>query len=521
MADETSPPGYRIRYEPYSKRVRVVFNGVTVADSRRALRVHETRLQPVFYLPRDDVRMDLAERSEYRTHCPFKGNASYWNLRVGEEIGENALWSYETPTSEAQPITDYVAFYRNRMDAWLEEDEEVEIDPITDTHAHGNPLVDWLMRDAWEASSIEELLGRLAAQLLASGAELTRVVLHVRTLHPQVMGAVHVWTPESGGVERFELEHREADEQRFLSSPFVPIFEGRGGIRRRLDGSQALDFPVLRDLARAGATDYAALPLTFSDGQIHALTLATDALGGFDVATLGHVHEILPLLSRLVEVHSQRHTARTLLDTYLGQHTGGRVLDGSIRRGDGEVIPAVIVWADLRGSTGLTERLPRQQYLQLLNHFFECTAGVVIERGGEVLKFIGDAVMAIFPLREHPDAAERALETAIEALAQVRKFNADATHAHPEMEIALALHCGEVNYGNVGVAGRLDFTVTGPAVNEVARLEGLSKSLGRAVVASGEFASLVPERLVSLGRVGLRGVSGDHEIFGLKRESSP
>ena len=197
MADEQHPEEYRIHYEPYPKRVRVVFNGVTIADSRRALRVHETRLQPVFYLPRDDVRMDLTERSEYRTHCPFKGNASYWSLRVGDEVSENALWSYETPTREAQPITEYVAFYRNRMDAWLDEDDEVEIDPVTDTHAHGNPLVDWLMRDAWEASSIAEMLGRLAGQLVASGAQLQRVVLHVRTLHPQVMGAVHRWTRET------------------------------------------------------------------------------------------------------------------------------------------------------------------------------------------------------------------------------------------------------------------------------------------------------------------------------------
>jgi adenylate cyclase len=194
------------------------------------------------------------------------------------------------------------------------------------------------------------------------------------------------------------------------------------------------------------------------------------------------------------------------------------VLDGLIRRGDGEVIPAIIWWADLRGSTGLAERLPREDYLQLLNHFFECTAGVVLERGGEVLKFIGDAVMAIFPLRQHPDAAERALDAAIESLARVRQLGADAANSDAPFAIALALHRGEVNYGNVGVAGRLDFTVTGPAVNEVARLEGLSKSLGRAVVASEPFATLIPDRLISLGRVTLRGVSGDHEIFGLESE---
>ena len=136
-----------------------------------------------------------------------------------------------------------------------------------------------------------------------------------------------------------ELSHAVNDEESFLNSPFVHIFKGRGGVRRRLEGDDVnLDFSVLRDLRDRGCSDYAAMPLTFSDGQIHALTLATDRPGGFATENLGHLHEILPLLSRLVEVHAMRRTARTLLETYLGPNTGRRVLDGLIRRGDGEVI---------------------------------------------------------------------------------------------------------------------------------------------------------------------------------------
>ena len=508
-------PDYRLSHEPCPKQVKVVFNGVTVADTRRALVVRETRLPPVYYLPREDVRMDLMTPTDYHTYCPFKGNASYWTLRVGDELAENVVWSYEDPLSDAEPIRGYVAFYRNRMDAWYEEGNEVSIDPVTDVHAHGNPFVDWLMRDAWEASSTEELLARLARQIVAEGIPLMRANLLVRTLHPQVMGAIHVWTRDDDRVERSELSHQVQEEERFLESPFAHIFEGRGGLRRRLTGPDTqLDFPILRELAEQGATDYVALPLTFSDGKTHALTLATDAPTGFEVASLGHIHELLPLLSRLLEVHLLRHTARTLLETYLGRGTGERVLDGLIRRGDGEVIPAVIWWADLRGSTALAERLPRQRYLQLLNRFFESTAGVVIEHGGEVLKFIGDAVMAIFPLHEHPDAGERALTAADEAMAAIAKANAEATDPdEPELAISLALHQGEVNYGNVGVAGRLDFTVTGPAVNEVARLESLSKTLGQPVVASAKFAELAPDRLRSLGHHKLRGVSAEQEVF--------
>ena len=512
-----STADYRIHVEPSPKRVKVVFNDVTVADSGQALVLHETRLPPVYYLPRKDVRMDLMERTDYRTHCPFKGNASYWTLNVADQSAENTVWSYEDPLPEAESLRGYVAFYRNRMDAWYEEGEEVSIDPVTDTHAHGNPLVDWLMRDAWEAATTRELVARFARQLLAVGVPVFRLNLMVRTLHPQVMGRNYVWLQARDSVEENALSHDRAQEERFLGSPFAPIFEGRGGVRRRLEGDDAqLDFPILRDLRNQGATDYVAMPLTFSDGRIHALTLSTRRPGGFETRDLGHIHEILPIVSRLVEVHVVRHTARTLLDTYLGAHAGERVLNGLIRRGDGEEIQAVIWWADLRGSTALTERLPRQQYLGLLNDFFESTAGSVIEQGGEVLKFIGDAVLAIFPLRGTPDAGERALAAVGQALKRVEQLNANRSQEDPKIELAIALHRGDVNYGNIGIPGRLDFTVLGAAVNEVARLEGLSKQIDQTVVASGTFAELVPGRLVSLGRHALRGVSGDREVFTLK-----
>jgi uncharacterized protein (DUF427 family)/class 3 adenylate cyclase len=501
-------------FEPSPVRVRVEFGGETVADSRRALVLHETRLPPVYYLPRADVREDLLEPSDYRTYCPFKGNASYWTLVVGGSRAEHAAWSYEDPLPEAAPIRGHLAFYRNRVDAWHEEGAPVLLDPAGGEGA--NPLLDWLLRDAWEATSSAELLARLARQLLTSGVPVLRMNLLVRTLHPQVMGAGHTWERERDDVETFEVPHRRHDEEIFLSSPFVPVFEGRGGLRRRLHGPDArLDFPILRELAERGATDYVALPLTFSDGRIHALTLASDAPGGFTTEHLGQLHEILPLVSRLVEVHALHHRARTLLDTYLGSHTGGRVLEGRIRRGDGEEIPAVLWWADLRGSTSLAEAMSRPEYLALLNRFFDCTAGAVIDQGGEVLKFVGDAVMAIFPSGDPPDAGERALTAAREALHRVAGLAAERGDAEAPLDLALALHHGDVSYGNVGVPERLDFTVTGPAVNEVARLEGLAKILGRRVIASAPFARLVPGRLVSLGRHALRGVSGEREVFGL------
>ena len=509
-------PRYRISVEPAPGRVQVRFNGVTVADSDRALILHETRHAPVHYLPKADVRMDLMEPSEHRTHCPFKGNASYWGLRVDERVAENSVWAYEKPLPEAEEVRGYVAFYRERMDTWYEEREETAAQPLADAHEHGNPLVDWLMREAWDAKDVGQLVYRLAHRLQAEGVELTRATLMLRALHPQVMGTVNAWTRADDNIRTIELGHADGAEERFLSSPYVPIFAGRGGVRRRLEGPDArIDFPVLEDIRAEGATDYAALPLAFSDGQIHALTLATDALGGFRTEDLGHIHEILPLLGRLVEVHSLHRTARTLLDTYLGVHTGARVLEGRIRRGDGERIPAVVWMADLRGSTTLQETLDRDVYLDLLNEFFEATAGSAIDAGGEVLKFIGDAVLAIFPIQDEPRAPYQALSAAREALARIDRFNAGPDAANGRLGMALALHIGEVNYGNIGVPGRLDFTATGPVVNEVSRLEGLCKVLGKPVVTSGAFAASVDADLVSQGRHELRGVAEPVEVFTL------
>ena len=513
--DDTGKPEYRMEFEPCPRRVTVVFNGVTVADSNDAMVLRETRLEPIYYLPVRDVRMELMQRTDYHTHCPFKGNATYWTLSVGGQSAEDVLWGYEDPLPEAEPLRGYVAFYRNRMDAWYEEDERVSIDPVTDTHAHGNPLVDWLMRDAWEATSIAELIARLARQLRSVGVPVFRINLMVRTLHPQVMGTSYVWSRESDRVEERSLTHARAQAEVFRRSPLVPVIEGRGGVRRRLVGPEArLDFPILMELRDEGATDYVAMPLTFSDGQIHVLTMASDGEDGFATHNLGHVHEILPLVSRMVEVYATRHVARSLLDTYLGMHTGTRVLDGLIQRGDGELISAVIWWGDLRGSTGLAERLSRADYLDLLNAFFEATAGSVLDAGGEVLKFIGDAVMAIFPSTDPQEAAIRALAATDETLKRLRGANAQRDSA--DLDAAIALHQGDVHYGNVGEPRRLDFTVTGPAVNEVARLEGLSKKLGAVVVASETFARLVPGRLVSLGHHNLRGVRDEREVFTLR-----
>jgi adenylate cyclase len=288
-----------------------------------------------------------------------------------------------------------------------------------------------------------------------------------------------------------------------------------------------LDYPILEELRVAGATDYVAMPIVFSDGRRSVLAFCGDRRGGFTTAELELISDMLLVLSRLLEVHASRRTAQTILETYLGQVSGKRVLNGSIRRGDGEDIDAVIWFSDLRGSTRLADVLPRPAFLQLLNDYFEAVAGAVLIHGGEVLRYVGDALLAIFPLctagsswskGDLPTAAacSLALAAAREAVARMAAFNATrADQGEPPLDFGIALHVGAVMYGNVGVEQRLEFTVVGPAANKASRLETMCKVLGRTLVISADLARLVDEPLVSLGFHDLDGVRGPDEVLTL------
>ena len=394
--------------------------------------------------------------------------------------------------------------------------------------ADANPLVDWLAHEGWDLTDPEDLIPRLAAVMVENGIPLYRVRVTLRTLHPQVVGTSYGWERATGVVETTTQPHSIVDTGTYRNSPYAPIFEGAGAIRRRLEGPDAeIDFPVLEELRDAGATDYVALPLLFSDGQINAITIAADRPGGFTGHELGQMYETLPILARRFELSAMRHTARTLLDTYLGPQTGERVLNGLIKRGDGEDIHAVIWFCDLRGSTPLANSMSRREFLDLLNDFFDCMAGAVLDHGGEVLRFIGDAALAIFPtgVSSHgvdrgcctnEEACHRAIEAAVDARQRIDDLNRRrAGEGKPPLEFGIGLHMGEVTYGNIGVPGRLEFMVVGAAANEAARLEGLTKSLGRSILVSAEFTACHAKELVSLGRHEMRGIDGPREIFTL------
>jgi len=498
-----------------------VFQGQAVADSSKVLVMYETRLAPVFYFPREDVRMDLLAKSDRRTHCPFKGNASYWTIRVGSRSAEDAAWSYEAPYDESSIVKEYVAFDWPAIDQWYADDTQIVEQPRDKVIAKDNPLVNWLVQDAWLSKSSRDLVARFSDTMIANGFPIWRLRLLVRTLNPLLFALVYTWQRDGDEVTVLELSHENLQSDKYRNSPFALVIKGEGGVRRRLEGPDAqLDFPVLEDLLALGATDYVAMPLRFSDGQLNILTLVSDQTGGFSTEELGQIYETLPTMSRLFELHALRLSSSTLLRTYLGSGAGQRVMDGLVKRGDGEDIHAVIWITDLRDSTALAASMSREDYLSLLNRYFDNVAGAVLDHGGEVLKFIGDSVLAIFaiddPDQKEPEACARALAAAVEASQQFEAVNKERAAAGSRLlDFAIGLHRGDLTYGNIGTTKRLDFTVIGSAVNEAARIESLSKTLNRQILISSAFRESVQYPMISLGHHSLRGVVGKREIFGL------
>ena len=514
--DSRSEAPYRIAVEPAAGRVRVRIEGEVVADSTSSLVMHETYLPSCCYFPKPDLSEGLLAPSPLRTFCPFKGTANHWHLRLPDRTIENGAWSYEAPLREALAVVGHVAFYPEAVEEVL---AERPLPQAEGAQIPGGALIDWLMREAWLCKTPAQLTEQFAARLLAIGMPLWRFNVSIWTLHPQLAGQRFTWLRDLDGVAESDTPHGTLRNPAYLNSPVRHVSEGLGGVRQRLDiDEQEFQFPILEELRANGGTDYVAMPLPFSDGQIQTMTLATDDPKGFSTAHLGQVFESITALSRFYEVLTLRRNATVLFDTYLGQRTRRQVLGGLTRRGDGEDIRAAILYCDLRDSTTLVGSLSRETYLDLLNDFFECATEPVLAAGGEVLKFIGDAVLAIFPLEDEngeDEAIARACRHAREAAQEIvsRLAMAPARADRPAVQCAIGVHFGDLMYGNVGAPNRLDFTVIGTAANVAARLSARCKELEQPLLLSADVARHVPEDLRSLGVQKLRHVARDLEVF--------
>ena len=514
---------YRFTFEPEAKQVSAFYQGITLADSSKVMLLQETRIAPVCYFPRADVRMDLFERSDFVTYCPFRGNAAHYSLRVGEIAADNILWSYEDPFKDSARIKDYVAFYPDQVDILYPGGQSVQPEDQS-LPAYENPLLNWLLQEAPAIASSRELTAAFARQMRSARIPLWRLGVVIPILHPQVVAFSQHWHSVTGELVELELDFETSQSSKYLNSPLVPIFEGAGGIRRRLDINEPLlDYEILRELHAEGATDWVAMPMHFSDGQINALFISSNQPGGFTTSDLGHIYEILAVLGRIYEVHTLQYKAASLLDIYLGPHAGELVLDGLIRRGDGQDIRAVIWFCDLRGSTRLAQTMSRDEFLACLNEFFDCVAGAVLDHGGQILRFIGDAALAIFPFEDELDdtdlqaSCKRAIAAAHEASSRMKSYNARrVSESVQELGYGIGLHVGNVTYGNIGTGNRLEFTVIGEAANLAARIESLCKLLGEPVLLSADFATCDPDHVVSLGEHKLQGIDEPYEIFALR-----
>jgi adenylate cyclase len=339
------------------------------------------------------------------------------------------------------------------------------------------------------------------------------------------MGRRFLWTAASG-VTTSEALFDVVETDEYRASPFAVVYQTKKPLHHRFVTDGCPDIAVLQELIADGATDYVAFPLRFSDGTTHVATWSTRQPAGFTPDQFAALEQVIAPLARVAEIRAFRRTAGNLIDTYVGHQTGERILAGKIRRGHVETLRAAIWLSDMRGFTATAERLPPQALVDLLNQYFDCQVPAIARHGGEVLKFMGDGLLAIFPLAaDGSDMAQvcaRALAGAREAAARVADLGSRRVAMRDSaIRFGLALHVGQVMYGNIGGGSRLDFTCVGPAVNLAARLEKLTARLQRTVIASAEFAAQLPQQFITVGEFAVAGFAASQTVFGLTEEPGP
>ncbi|WP_417453341.1 adenylate/guanylate cyclase domain-containing protein [Kiloniella sp.] len=386
-------------------------------------------------------------------------------------------------------------------------------------------VVDWVMAQALRDTTIEQLFEGCCLRLRSAGLPIARGYIAFRTLHP-LYSAVGLTWELGNGVKTVGMSHESSASEEWRRSPFYfMLSKDIGLLRRRLIGEGSIhDFRLMEDLRDDGYTDVLCYAIHFeetSSGDTESRgilgTWASDIKAGFsdsDIRSLIRVQNRLAVACKVI-IKSQ--IAQNISTTYLGRNAGQRVLKGQIQRGDGEKIHAVIWYSDLRNSTALADMMPEEDYLDLLNGYFESTAGAIIDNGGDVLLLIGDAVLGIFPFTEdktQAETGEMAVKAAYDAVERIKELNACACdNGKCEASFGLGLHVGNVMFGNIGLPDRLQFTTVGPAVNEVARLEALTKELGKRILMSKEFAEIAGRKCTPMGNHALRGIEETREIY--------
>lgn len=399
-------------------------------------------------------------------------------------------------------------------------------------------MAGWLAQAGLRNMPLEELVDGFGRRLNEVGLRVERMFVGANTLHPMVRARSLIWTSGEGIAQHFEFAHADIDSAQIQESPFAAMLrDGVAELRQNLGRADVLPgVPVFDELRGAGLTEWMGWVLPFGEltPQVgsptevdHAERLwlvfsaATDRPGGFSDRGVALLREVLPVFALAVKATTLRGVGHGLLAAYLGNDPASRILAGTVLRGEAQSVEAVVFFTDLRGFTALADTMPGRELIVLLDDYFNCMVPPVTAHGGEVLKFMGDGMLAAFAvvLDDRAEVCAAALSAAGEVLARVEALNVERRGAGQRAtSLDISLHVGRVLYGNVGSDTRLDFTVIGPAVNEASRIEALCEPLGQALLMSQAFAAAATasrDRLVSLGRHRLRGVREETELFGL------
>lgn len=379
----------------------------------------------------------------------------------------------------------------------------------------------WLLDPATSALDPPALLDGLAVRLAAAGLALHRISVWIPTKHPDLWGHQLTWTPEGGPVVA-RRSHEVSQSTDYVGTPAEALHNGSDStLRCRLDREPDRSrYAMLARMAEAGATDYLLASAEPRRRYGSWVSYATRRPGGFEDGQLALLRQLTPLVALHIQLLGAQFATQSLLDVYLGRNAARRVVDGEFRRGTGAEIDAALWFCDMRGFTAMSDRMPARAVVGVLDRYFEHVATPIEEHGGEILKFIGDAALAVFPIGEAraDDACRRALLAAREVLARIDRWSSG--EAGP-VRLGVALHTGRVFYGNIGGRERLDFTVIGASVNEVCRVEAMCKTLDEPLLMTSAFVAALGEsevrsEIVSLGSHALKGVAQAQEILAIK-----
>src|ERR1700676_1430748 len=389
------------------------------------------------------------------------------------------------------------------------------IDPVTAYSDDG--VVHWLTNDTRDERFLDNIFAELCVRLQRAAIPVKRATLHFILLHPQWLGSRIMWTDGMREAELARVDYDVRGRSEYIGSPANEIHDGATVVREDLERDPSLGrkHAVYDEMRAKGLTDYVAWPLYHTLGKLHLVTFATDRPGGFGDAHIAGLLKLLPVLPLVSEIRIKNRLARTLLETYVGSHAGELILPGAPRRGRGTTVRAAIMICDLRDFPRISDNWPRDDVIDLLNGYFDAMSEPIARHGGEILKFIGDGLLAIFPLSQPQACANllRAVAEAGQAIVALNEKNSETGRA--PLNYGIGVHVGDVMYGNIGSRTRLDFTVIGPAVNMASRLETLTKQLGKTVLLSRAFADFVKSEfdLERVGEYPVRGFNDPIELF--------